>query len=57
MYYVELAAYCDTDGVTPPALLAEELCLSFLAAALLIHLTKVEGKKVDPDNLFKDERD
>lgn len=53
MYYTELAAYTDTDGVTPPALLAEELCLSFLASALLIHLTKVEGKKVDPESLFE----
>ena len=49
VYYHELAAYCDAD---PPALLAEELCLSFCAAALLIHLTKVEGKKLDADTLF-----
>lgn len=53
LYYTELAAYTDTDGITPPALLAEELCLSFCAAALLIHLTKVEGKKLDPESLFE----
>lgn len=50
MYYTELAAYCEKD---PPILLAEELCLSFCAAAMLIHLTKVEGKKIDPESLFE----
>ena len=53
LYYNELAAYCETDGVVQPALLAEELCLSFCAAAFLIHATKVEGKKIEPESLFE----
>lgn len=52
MYYAELAAYTEPDGEGAPFLLPEELCLSFCAAALLIHLTKVEGKRPDPDTLF-----
>ena len=53
VYYTELAAYTETDGSTPPALLAEELCLSFCAAAFLIHYSKIEGKKLDPESLFE----
>ena len=54
MYYDELAAYTypPTEGEAP-YLLAEELCLSFCGAALLIHLTKVEGKKIDAELLFE----
>ena len=52
MYYDELVAYTEDRDGFGPYLLGEELCLSFCAAAFMVH-ARLEGKKINAEDLFQ----